>query len=288
MAIIDASVALPSAGPIWDTCLDALRLRPSSGKEFQFYKPSSRPSALLVFCHPSEDSSLCRELSAIWEEELKKAGIEYTSLDLCKEPYLGVSSAAELRDALGKPGGHSMEEVKRLQGLVEESRFLIFIHPIFWFEVPAQLKGFLESVLSSGFAFRKLPSCWTLNRAVHLLEKLPVVPGLLRRYSAYGFLRDKEVYITRTQGGPSAGLGIFGHGSTSLESSMQFCGAHISAVDTIAEVDDISRQAMMEVELPKIRRTIAAHCSEIAIPRGPRFAFFNTRGPASRYKTGAA
>lgn len=284
MAVVDASVALPSLGPLWDTALDTLRLRPSNGKDFQFYKPSLRPSALLVLCHPSEKPSLCRELSNIWEEELKKADIEYTCVDLCKQPHLGVSSAAELQDALARPGGQSAEEVKRLQELVEESRFLIFVHPIFWFEVPAQLKGFLESVLSSGFAFRKLPSCWTLNRAVGLLEKLPLLPGLLRRFSAYGFFRDKEVYITRTQGGPSAGLGIFGHGSTSLESSLQFCGAHVSAVDSLAEVDDTTRQGMVEVELPKLRRKIAAHCAEIAVPRGPRFALLNTRGPSLRFK----
>eukprot|EP00971_Amphidinium_carterae_P306026 6081890-Amphidinium_carterae.1 len=130
--------------------------------------------------------------------------------------------------------------------MIEESRFLIFVHPIFWFDVPSQLKGFLESVLSAGFAFRKLPSCWTLNRAVDVLERLPVLPRLLRRYSAYGFLRDKQVWITSTLGGPAAGPRLFGHSATSLESTLLFVGAQVRAVDTIGEVDDASPQSIKD------------------------------------------
>jgi len=154
--------------------------------------------------------------------------------------------------------------VRELQAQLEESRFLIFVHPIFWFDVPSQLKGFQESVLSSGFAFRKLPGHWLLNRAAGVVERLPVVRGVMRRYAAYGMLRDKHVFVTRTQGGPSAGMGIFGHQATSLESSLQFCGAHLDAVDTVAEVDDTAEEAMAGRVLPAARRRMQEHCRVMA------------------------
>lgn len=269
LALVDAAITVPRASPVVEAALRTLQLeKTSTGADFLLYRPSEKPIALLILCHPSAGKSLCRTVAAIWEEQLKHAGVTVQVVELGasdgRDSALGPHGKAELQAALGRKDGSTPEEVSRLQRLVGESRFLIFVHPIFWFEVPAALKGFLESVLSSGFAYRKLPSCWTLNKAVGLLGRLPLVPSLLRRYSAYGYFRDKSVYITRTQGGPEAGLNIFRHGSTSLESSMLFCGAHVHAIDSITELDDLSPEQLASSHLPKLRHTIAAHCNDIA------------------------
>lgn len=232
------------------------------------YRPSARPSALLVLCHPSEGPSMCRALADLWEEGLQKEGVEVVRVELRGLRRLGLAGPEELHSALtGKEspdGSAPTPEVRRLQELVEEARFLVFVHPIFWFDVPFQLKGFQESVLSSGFAFRKLPSHWLLNLAAGVVEKVPIVRSLMRRYSAYGLLRDKLVYVTRTQGGPSAGMGIFGHEATSLESAMQFCGAHLSGVDVVSELDSCSEDDLAKNVLPRAAAKIQVHCREIA------------------------
>mmetsp|Transcript_24758 Transcript_24758/g.71252 ORF Transcript_24758/g.71252 Transcript_24758/m.71252 type:complete len:317 (+) Transcript_24758:67-1017(+) len=266
LAIVDASLAIPRARPLCDAALGALALQPSSGAQFMHYRPSHHASALVILCHPSGAPSMCRTLAKAWEDGLRDAGVEVQSIDLESAPQWGIRSAEELRAALtGRDPAESVPpEVRHLQELVEASQFLVFVHPIFWFEVPSQLKGFQESVLSSGFAFRKLPSHWLLNRAAGVIENVPVVRTLMRRYAAYGLLRDKQVYITQTQGGPRAGMGIFGHGATSLESSLQFCGAHLRAVDVLAELDDYSKEQLAEQVLPRIQRNIQRHCCEIA------------------------
>jgi putative NADPH-quinone reductase len=211
---------------------------------------------------------MCRSLADIWEEQLKAAGVDIFREEIggSEGNSLSLAGAGELKAALtGKdPDGKVSEEVRRLQGLVESCQFLIFVHPIFWFEVPSQLKAFQESVLSSGFAFRKLPGHWLLNRAATLASKLPLAPRLLRRYAAYGLLRDKRVFITRTMGGPVAGLAIFDHGATSLESSLQFCGAHLAGVDTLGELDDTSSEELLMKVLPQAKNQIKAHCQQIA------------------------
>eukprot|EP00928_Gymnodinium_smaydae_P078252 TRINITY_DN6201_c0_g1_i1.p1 TRINITY_DN6201_c0_g1~~TRINITY_DN6201_c0_g1_i1.p1 ORF type:complete len:387 (-),score=73.71 TRINITY_DN6201_c0_g1_i1:205-1284(-) len=265
LAAVDVAVALPPRlRPLGDAAVAAVAPPTTAIGGFTAYRPSAKPSALLVLCHPAGSESLCGAMAAVWEEELRRADVQYKRINLCEEQYVGLGSSSELRAALAQAGGKAPKEVERLQALVDEARFLVFVHPIYWFDVPSQLKGFLESVLSSGFAFRKLPSCWTLNRAVGVLERLPVIPGMLRRYSAYGFLRDKRVYITRSQGGPAAGLGVFGHGATTLASSLQFCGARVAAVDTVPEVDDHSREYFRDVALPRLRRDVSAHCSAMA------------------------
>lgn len=268
LALVDAAVALPSSRPVCDAALSVLAPTPSSGGDFLFYRPSTRrDAALLVLCHPSERPSMCRSLADEWERCLRQHGLEVQRLDLEPRQQWGLGGAEELRAALtGRdPTGTAVApEVGRAQRLVEECRFLVFVHPIFWFDVPAQLKGFQESVLSSGFAFRKLPEHWLLNRAAGVVESVPVARTLMRRYAAYGLLRDKLVFVTRTQGGPAAGLGIFGHGATSLESSVQFCGAHLAAVDTLAELDGTPESELRERVFPKAVRAIEAHCARMA------------------------
>lgn len=209
---------------------------------------------------------MCRSLADAWESGLRELGVEVQRIDLEGGRQWGLSGPDELHAALtGRdPTKCVSPEVSHLQDLVDQSQFLIFVHPIFWFDVPSQLKGFQESVLSSGFAFRKLPEHWLLNRAAGVVENVPVARTLMRRYAAYGMLRDKYVYITRTQGGPRAGLGIFGHGATSLESSLQFCGAHLASVDAIAELDGTSEAELREQVFPRAVRSINAHCQEIA------------------------
>eukprot|EP00929_Paragymnodinium_shiwhaense_P061584 TRINITY_DN30767_c0_g1_i1.p1 TRINITY_DN30767_c0_g1~~TRINITY_DN30767_c0_g1_i1.p1 ORF type:complete len:347 (-),score=85.74 TRINITY_DN30767_c0_g1_i1:506-1546(-) len=288
LGIIDASLQLPAlAAPVCGAALSALNVRKTStGADFMLYRPSTSQKALLVLCHPSEGQSMCRTMAQMWEDELRVAGIEYTTVDICHKMFegrnVGPPDAAGLKEALNFGEGQAPAGVDWLQARVEEARFLIFVHPVFWFEVPSQLKGFMESVFSSGFAYRKLPSCWTLNRAVGILEKLPVVPGLLQRYSAYGMLRDKRVFISRTMGGPGSGLGIFGHGATSLESTCKFVGAHVDAVDTLSELDDQTPQQLKAQALPELRRKLAAHCNAMAAAKAlgePREAYDGLKKP---------
>jgi len=45
---------------------------------------------------------------------------------------------------------------------------------------------------------------------------------------------------------------------------MQFCGAHIAAVNTVAEVDDKTPESLAEVTLPVIQLEIGRHCANMA------------------------
>jgi NAD(P)H dehydrogenase (quinone) len=226
------------------------------------YRRSKKPSVLLILAHPSEQPSLCRSLADMWEESLRQEGLDVERLDLAAAEQLGLKCADELQAAVR--GKRSSTRVEELQCLVEENQFLVFVHPVFWFEVPSQLKGFLESVFSSGFAYHSLPSHRVVDMAAGVLAHLPVIRALIRRYVAYGLLRDKHVYVTRTHGGPAAGSGIFGHRATALEGTMLFCGARLAAVDSVENVHSKTPELLEAQVLPKVKKRIESHCRKIA------------------------
>jgi len=268
LALVDVGLAVPQVRPACDAALNSLSVRPSNGESFMPYRPSKNPSALLVLCHPSAGPSMCRSIAEIWQQSLQNEGIDVHIMEIEGGDKLGLQDAAELKASLKgqqSKGAYLPPKIQEMQELVEMCQFLIFIHPIFWFDVPSQLKGFMESVFSSGFAFHKLPSHWVLDRAAGIVEHVPVARKLMRRYAAYGLLRDKTVYITRTQGGPSAGMGIYGHGATSLESSLQFCGAHLAAVDAVSALDSKSEDELSEILLPELHQKIRKHCKAISL-----------------------
>ncbi len=49
--------------------------------------------------------------------------------------------------------GQTAKEVEKEQRLVEEAQVIIFIYPIWWFGMPAIMKGYIDRVFVRGFAF---------------------------------------------------------------------------------------------------------------------------------------
>ena len=84
----------------------------------------------------------------------------------------------------------------------------ILVHPVFWYDVPATLKAFLEQVLTAGFAYKNLPLHPILVFTLNICQFIPGLRGFLRAYGSQGLLRDKKVIICRTTGGPKAGMRV--------------------------------------------------------------------------------
>lgn len=119
-----------------------------------------------------------------------------------------------------------------VQQLIQKSKHILFVYPIFWFDAPSQIKAFIERIFISGQAFALFPyhpitSCfaWLITP---ISSRFGFVRRSLLRYSAHGLLRDKKSTLIETRSGPhSAALG---HAETSLETTLQFCGVKIQSV----------------------------------------------------------
>ena len=104
---------------------------------------------LAVYAHPvreSFNSALLRETVA----GLTCAGHDVRVADLCAE---GFRPAMVEADFVQFSGGQMPPEVIREQQRVEWSDAIVFVFPIWWWSIPAILKGWFDRVFSFGWAW---------------------------------------------------------------------------------------------------------------------------------------
>lgn len=104
---------------------------------------------LVVYAHPSPKSFNHAILETVLDEARLKG---YTSAvrDLYAEKFNPVLSDADI-ESFNR--GKIPSDIKAMQEAVREAKVVIFIHPIWWFGIPAILKGWIDRVFSYGFAY---------------------------------------------------------------------------------------------------------------------------------------
>ncbi|MBB6459443.1 NAD(P)H-dependent oxidoreductase [Flammeovirga kamogawensis] len=81
-------------------------------------------------------------------EEQKK---EYQVIDLNKDNFDPVLREEDL--ALYSKGETTDKQVIQYQKMLKETNELVFIFPIWWYDVPAILKGFIDKVMLKNFSY---------------------------------------------------------------------------------------------------------------------------------------
>ena len=127
-------------------------------------------NVLIVHSHP-EPRSLCSALMRAARDELAALGHAVTVTDLYAEGFDPVLSAADFTDRLDpaflRPmeeqdhavaGGTLREDVARQVGRLREADLVVLTASMWWFSVPAMLKGWFDRVLVKGYAYGPVPS----------------------------------------------------------------------------------------------------------------------------------
>ena len=104
---------------------------------------------LIIFAHQHQDS-FNRAILETVETTLKELGQEVTVRDLYK---LGFQPVLMPEDTASMKEGKIPEDIKTEQNFITEAEGIIFIYPIWWSNMPAILKGYLDRVFSFGFAY---------------------------------------------------------------------------------------------------------------------------------------
>lgn len=105
---------------------------------------------LSVYCHPYETSLSAAVLTAV-EAGLDRAGRSFEVCDLYADGFDPVLRAPDL--ALYGEGGTNDELVRRYQGQLSRARHLVLIAPVWWNDIPAMLKGWIDKVMLVGFSW---------------------------------------------------------------------------------------------------------------------------------------
>ncbi|MCK4995173.1 MAG: NAD(P)H-dependent oxidoreductase [Candidatus Omnitrophica bacterium] len=178
---------------------------------------------LIIYAHPNP-LSFNNAIREHVEEALKKQGKQCSVRDLYLlkwNPVLG-------GDDLSLAGVEKTPaDIKTEQQYIKEADVLIVIHPIWWFGMPAVLKGYIDRVFSSGFAYE------------YAAEGIK------------GLLSGKKVMIINTTGGPKESYEKFGFkdalSKVFKDGTYGFCAMEVINHEFLFAVPTISQEAREEM-----------------------------------------
>ncbi|WP_063780866.1 NAD(P)H oxidoreductase [Nonomuraea sp. SBT364] len=123
---------------------------------------SAAPRALLVVSHPRR-TSLTARAAARARARLRRDGYEVDVLDLYAEgfdPRMPAEDEPDWNDP-GKPYSADAETHMRR---VQAADVIVVVFPVWWFGLPAMLKGWIDRVWNHGFAYGTRPHRLTGKR----------------------------------------------------------------------------------------------------------------------------
>lgn len=180
---------------------------------------------LIVYAHPNPKSfnhAIRKEV----EGKLKKAGHEYVVRDLYEMNFNPNLSG---NDFVSLMQGKTPDDIKKEQDHIRNADVIIFVHPIWWYSMPAILKGYIDRVFSHGFAYK------------------------FDENGLQGLLADKKVVILNTTGGPGEYYAESGFDDalqkTIEEGIFKLCGMKVflhTYFYAVTSIDDAARKKMLE------------------------------------------
>ncbi|EKS6735861.1 NAD(P)H-dependent oxidoreductase [Enterobacter asburiae] len=173
-------------------------------------------NVLIVTAHPV-DTSLSHSLAARIAGRLREKGTQVEIADLHAEGFNPAMSRGDL-DLYHGDQGALPGDILREQQRVERADMLVFVFPIYWWSVPALLKGWFDRVL-------------TLNWAYKVADDGRIV----------GNMRDVPVRLIATGGSDHTGFDKHGY-STAIQAQIiegvfGFCGLRNVKFDILYQAD---------------------------------------------------
>jgi NAD(P)H dehydrogenase (quinone) len=129
---------------------------------------------LLIYAHPNP-KSFNHALKETIVARIRATGQQVTVRDLYALQFNPVLSG---NDFVSFSAGKVPADIATEQAFVKEADVMVVVHPIWWFGMPAILKGYIDRVFSYGFAYE------VTDKGVR------------------GLLSDKKVMVFNTTGGP--------------------------------------------------------------------------------------
>lgn len=182
----------------------------------------------IIYAHPDEKSFNHAILSAVIDRlNAEKKGFDL--IDLYHDKFNPVFTVEDLNSYVG---GHIPDPlVRRYQQILSRADNVIFIFPVWWYEMPAILKGFFDRVMTPGFAY-------SFDHGGAML------PGL----------RISRTLVVTTSGGDSAPLANYfeGHFIPMVLESVGFSGCEWCNCPDTGDDDRTRREKFIEDLLSRI------------------------------------
>jgi NAD(P)H dehydrogenase (quinone) len=189
-------------------------------------------NTLIVTAHPDHDSltvGIARQL----EQALSPAAVEVA--DLAAEgfdPRFGIADREAYRGH-----GDAPADVVREQGRIDPAEHLVLVFPVYWWSMPALLKGWIDRVFVNGWAFEIDPAGGTrrlLGRlTVHLIAVAGDSAGTYERHGYETAMRTQIEHGIVDYVGARRGTTVVVHESEQDDAAARDALV-LDAVDTVA------------------------------------------------------
>ncbi len=180
--------------------------------------------ALIVVAHP-DAKSLSHALASRISGDLVTRGISVEIADLHQEAFSATMSSADIEHYRGN--GKLPSDVAAQQARIDRADLLVIVFPVYWWSVPALLKGWLERVFTGGWAY-------TINEQGQIAGNMRNIPVRLIATGAGdkgGFDRHGYTQAIQTQ----VVEGVFGYcgmKDTRIAMLYEADGANASDIDS--------------------------------------------------------
>jgi len=138
---------------------------------------------VIVTAHPEPDS-LTNQIARRLASMLDPSPVEI--VDLAAEGFDPRFTGADRRTYL--TGGHVTPDVIAEQRRVDGADHLVLVFPVYWWSMPAQLKGWIDRVFVNGWAFTIDPECGIRRNLGRLtIHLIPVAGDDAGVYERHGY-----------------------------------------------------------------------------------------------------
>lgn len=167
---------------------------------------------ILVVTAHAKDSSLTHSVARAMIEELEAAGHDVEFADLAAEKFNPVFGAVD--HATFAEGAATPDDVKAEHQRLDRADAIVIVYPIYWWSMPALLKGWIDRVFITGWAFNEDENGRIIKKLGRLTTHLIGIGGADQRtYARRGYYGAMRLQIDQ---------GIF-----------DFCGAPVATSELL-------------------------------------------------------
>jgi len=200
-------------------------------------------ASLIVVAHPDRDS-LTQHVARAAADAIRAAGGEVELADLVAENFDPLFTDADLGYYRG--AGEVPRDVVAEQERVDRADRLILVFPMYWWSMPALLKGWIDRVFTGGWAYDASPDAAQFGLLERLTVDLIIVAGDdVESFERHGIREAVRIQIER---------GI-----------IEYSGAIHGATDYIFE-SDTQDAGILAAELREVSARVATRAAVVVAP----------------------
>ncbi|POA17882.1 NAD(P)H dehydrogenase [Pseudomonas sp. FW300-N1A1] len=218
---------------------------------------------LIVVAHP-EAESLTHAVASQIAKGIGLAGPHHTFeiADLAQEGFDPRFTEADL--AVHRRKAPPSTDVQVEQARIDRADTLVLVYPVYWWAMPALLKGWIDRVFSNGWAFDFNLQSALIKKLPHLSVHLVGIGGAdTATYARHGYAAAMKAQIDH---------GIF-----------DYCGAEVITSELLLDSETADSTKALQAAEQLGRQIFAAMRTLMFSPREPPRHIEDSAAPSSRF-----